>query len=238
MAQSETTTSFQWVRPPRQSRSQESLERILDAAEQVISERGFDQATVAEIVRRANSSVGAFYGRFKEKDALLRCLHERFCEEAFATVDAVLDPERWRGESIGQILTETVPFLVDAYRQRGGMFAAFMVRATYDPSFTESWASVGAHLVDRFRTLLLERCDEIDHPNPRLAIEFGLQMMLCTLDEMALFRDVEPAGGLTLFDERLPEQLATMFLRYLGVPHSAIAKQRGETSETPNNGSE
>jgi len=216
MAQTESTptASFQWVRPPRQSRSQESLERILDAAEQVISEKGFDQATVAEIVRLANSSVGAFYGRFKEKDALLRCLHERFCEEAFATADAVLDPDRWRGQSIRQILSETIPFMVDAFRQRGGLIAAFIVRATYDPSFTQAWNSLGCHLTERFRTLLLERRSEIRHPDPSLAIEFGLQMILCTLDEMALFREVD-AVGLSLFDARLPEQLSKMLLAFL-----------------------
>lgn len=220
MAQTETASAFQWVRPPRQSRSQESLERILDAAEQVISEKGFDQATVAEIVRLANSSVGAFYGRFKEKDALLRCLHERFCEEAFATADAVLDPDRWHGKGIAQIFAETTPFLVDAFRQRGGLIAAFIVRATYDPGFTEAWASLGQHLTAKFRTLLLERADEIRHPDPALAVEFGLQMVLCTLDEMALFREVEGAG-LCLVDDRLPQEMSRMLLTYLGVEPSS-----------------
>ena len=69
---------LEWVRRPMQERSQRTLERILSAAETLILEVGFEGATVAEIVRRADSSVGAFYTRFKDKDALLRCLIDRF----------------------------------------------------------------------------------------------------------------------------------------------------------------
>jgi AcrR family transcriptional regulator len=46
-------------RPPQQQRSKESLERILDAAESLIRERGFDSMTVAEVVQRSGSSVGS-----------------------------------------------------------------------------------------------------------------------------------------------------------------------------------
>jgi len=213
---SRAVIEFQWVRPPRQSRSQESLERILDAAEAVISAKGFDQATVAEIVRQANSSVGAFYGRFKEKNSLLRCLHKRFCEEAFATADAVLSPQRWQGASIAEILNEVVPFLVDAYRQRKGLISAFIIHATSDPGFSEAWTSLSKHLSQRFRALLLERSEEIHHQEPRLAIDFGLQMLLCILDELALCGDLD-ASGLKLPDDQLPAELTRMFLRYLGI---------------------
>ena len=84
---SRTLNKVEWVKPTHQARSQETLERILEAAEELVSERGFDNATVSEIVRRANSSVGAMYARFNDKDSLLVCLHERFCEQALATAD-------------------------------------------------------------------------------------------------------------------------------------------------------
>ena len=65
---------LRWVRPPQQARSQETLHRILDAAEVLVAEKSFEDASVSEIVRRANSSVGAFYARFEDKDAVLRVL--------------------------------------------------------------------------------------------------------------------------------------------------------------------
>src|SRR2546430_7916872 len=65
-------------RPPQQTRSQETLDRILDAAERVLDEKSFTEATLAEIMERAGVTVGAFYRRFPDKDALLHLLDERF----------------------------------------------------------------------------------------------------------------------------------------------------------------
>ena len=64
----------QFFRPPQQSRSRETLDRILDAAEQVLAEKAFGEATLAEIMDRAGVTVGAFYRRFPDKNALLRHL--------------------------------------------------------------------------------------------------------------------------------------------------------------------
>ena len=47
---------LQWVRPPQQARSQETLERLLDAAETLIAEKGFEDTPVAEVASRAGSS--------------------------------------------------------------------------------------------------------------------------------------------------------------------------------------
>ena len=46
-------------RPPQQTRSQETLDRILDAAERVLEEKSFTEATLAEIMERAGVTVGA-----------------------------------------------------------------------------------------------------------------------------------------------------------------------------------
>ena len=91
-----------WIRPPRQARSQETLDRILDAAEALVAEKGFEDSPVSEIVQRAESSVGAFYARFHDKEGLLHALYERYYEEAVATTDATLAPDRWEGAEIGR----------------------------------------------------------------------------------------------------------------------------------------
>ena len=95
---------LEWVRPPRQARSQETLERILDAAEALVTEKGFEDSPVAEIVARADSSVGAFYARFHDKEGLLHALYERYFSEAVATTDAALAPERWQGASVAELI--------------------------------------------------------------------------------------------------------------------------------------
>ena len=53
----EPATSY---RVPQQKRSKESLERLLDAAEEQIRAEGIGSLTIANVVGRAGLSVGAF----------------------------------------------------------------------------------------------------------------------------------------------------------------------------------
>jgi AcrR family transcriptional regulator len=206
----------EWVRPTHQARSQETLERILVAAEELVSEVGFDNATVADIVRRAKSSVGAMYARFNDKDSLLVCLHERFCEQALATAEVALEAERWAGASIADIFAAALPFLVHTYRLKRGLIRAFIVRGSTDHEFAERAGRVGREISARLIALLEARRDEIRHPNPTLAVDFGLRMTFDTLDQETLYFDIRRTT-IQLTPEQLGEELTRAFLSYLGV---------------------
>ena len=71
---------MQGVQAPRQARSQRTFDNLLDAAEDLLNEKSFLELSINEIVSRAGSSVGSFYARFDDKDALLRCLSERLAD--------------------------------------------------------------------------------------------------------------------------------------------------------------
>jgi AcrR family transcriptional regulator len=51
--------------------------QILDAAERVFAERGFDKARMDDIVQESGLSKGALYWYYKSKDALIRALLDR-----------------------------------------------------------------------------------------------------------------------------------------------------------------
>jgi AcrR family transcriptional regulator len=206
----------EWVKPTHQARSQETLERILDAAEEIIGERGFDNATVSEIVRRAKSSVGALYARFNDKDSLLACLHERFCEQALATSDAALDPARWEGASIAEIFGTAIPFLVQVYDMKRDLIRAFIVRGTIDGRFAERGSRVSRLVAEKLIALLMARRNEIRHPDPQLAVDFGLRMTFDMLDQATFWADV-PRTTITYTQAQLAEELTRAFLSYLGV---------------------
>lgn len=64
-------------RTPRQSRSQETVEVILQATAQVLAEHGYAKASTNRIAKRAGVSVGSLYQYFPNKDALFKALIER-----------------------------------------------------------------------------------------------------------------------------------------------------------------
>src|SRR5690606_7338328 len=96
-SKSKAPPAIEWVRPPVQDRSQRTLLRLLEATAQLLEERSFEDVGVTDIVKRAHSSVGAFYARFASKDAVLHSLHERYDEESRATAERALDTETWEG---------------------------------------------------------------------------------------------------------------------------------------------
>jgi len=55
-----------------QDRSRETLRRIVEAAEEVFAEHGYDRTTAAKIISRAGIGHGTFWLYFRNKDDLLR----------------------------------------------------------------------------------------------------------------------------------------------------------------------
>jgi AcrR family transcriptional regulator len=80
-----------WVQPPAQGRSERTFFRFLDAAEGLLAKRHWHEVSVQQIVKKADASVGSFYNRFADKDALLHCLDDRLGEECEATIEGLIN---------------------------------------------------------------------------------------------------------------------------------------------------
>lgn len=209
-------TRIRWIRPPRQARSAATQQRLLDAAEALVAEKSFAEASVAEISRRAGFSVGAFYSRFRDKHALLHCLEERFLVEASATVEAALDPARWVGASIPEIAEEVIAFLVQMYRERFAILREFLGHSITDPEVGMRTERLVQTMCERLSALLLQRAAEMSHPDPATATRFACRLLLGVLKEAVLF-GAYGAYGVPRSDEKLSQELTRAFLGYLGV---------------------
>lgn len=66
---------------PRQRRSAETVDRILDAAARIFDERGYRATTTNHVAAEAGVSVGSLYQYFPNKDALLVALAEHHIDE-------------------------------------------------------------------------------------------------------------------------------------------------------------
>lgn len=229
-AEQQAHALLEWIRPPQQARTRESLNRLLDVAESLIAKNGFDSTGIVEIAQHAGSSVGGFYRRFRDKEALLHALHERFCEEARATADAALDPARWDGTPTAEVLTEFSAFLVQIYRERAGLLRAFLLRGGDDVAVRERSDRLFEYLADRLRILLRGRRHEVMHPNPALAASFGLHVVIGTLNHIV---QSQPAA-LRLSDHRLANELGRVFRAYLGAVSSRSLSHRRSHRVTRN----
>ncbi len=218
---------LQTVNGPKQARSERTLARLLAAAESLIKEKGHAAVSIPEIARRAGSSVGGFYARFRDKDELLRALEERHFIELLQRVETLADAKRWEHASTVEIVEAAVAELVTSTRERRHMIAAFLVRAIEDPVIREGGLRFRRQVEERISALLLLRRAEMTHPDPALAIDLGIQTAFALMQQHVLIEETQIAGR-PLSDDELRRELATMFLRYVGIaPQPPRPARRG-----------
>lgn len=70
-------------RQPKQARSLERVHQILDAAEQLFIEFGYEHTTTRAIATRAEVPVGSLYQFFPDKEAIVRALADRYFEQEY-----------------------------------------------------------------------------------------------------------------------------------------------------------
>jgi AcrR family transcriptional regulator len=215
-----TICSVQWANPAAQVRSQQTYERILDATEALMAKRRFADITVGDIVRKAKSSVGAFYTRFPDKDALLGCLYERHRQARVDWIDKLLAPENWEGCSLAGILREVLPLIVVGYRREQGLMRVLLERASQEMRFRETWNQLGKHIVLRVQELVRLRRHEVSHPDPDVGVACGLSILFSTMALRIQFNEIDdPATDV------ITQELIRMLSAYMGIQLPALAQE-------------
>jgi AcrR family transcriptional regulator len=213
---------LEWVRPPQQARSHRTLERILDAAEELFGQRGFEGTTVAEIARAAQSSVGALYARFADKEALLRCVFERIFQQGVATVEEVTRPQRWVAVPTSDMLHMALRFLVQVYRERRRLLTAFA--STPIPEIHSYSSRMGEVITNQVVALFQYRSEVGTVADLPRAVGFCVWMILASLQARAL-HDFE--DGPPLSDDEIAAEATQMFMSYLGMSYPATGDLKG-----------
>jgi AcrR family transcriptional regulator len=75
------------------SRAEQRVQRLLDAAFDLIDERGTTEFTIQEVVERSKQSLRGFYQYFEGKDELLFALLEETIRESAADIREAVDSE-------------------------------------------------------------------------------------------------------------------------------------------------
>ena len=122
--------SERWALPATQARSRATRERLLEAAEIVFAEKGYDGARLSDIARQAGCSVGAVYFRFKDKSALFSAIAESFTEDARAGLSGLLGGTQNDSE---QLLRAFVTATAVNFRKHRGLFRAIVERGIEHP---------------------------------------------------------------------------------------------------------
>lgn len=107
-------------RKPRQERSLQRREEILQTTAMLLEQVGFDDLTTILIAKEMNISVGSLYHYFPNKQAILYALGEHWLQEQTQALD---DIAAWELEAmdLATFVDRSFPRMLAVYREQRGM---------------------------------------------------------------------------------------------------------------------
>jgi AcrR family transcriptional regulator len=205
------------------------MNRLADAAVELMGEVGVEGTTVAAIVERAGSSVGSFYARFPGKDDLIRYVRAQVWADARTRWDGALDGQAWDELPLSALLEGVVGLLLRTFRvdfQRRGVLGGELGS---DVEAARHLQDFHHHLLVTVTPLILTRREEMTHPAPEEAVEFGYR---CVVGGIREFMEVEvamtaSAQGPPQPPKELGPDLARLWLGYLNPGSGGEGEGRG-----------
>ncbi len=177
MTEDRWLSDLHWRRESRQTRGEKTQAALLDAAEELIVEKGLEGTSIADVAKRAGSSVGSVYHHFKDKRALLYALFHRMTQAVADQSKQAADPARWDGASVRDLVEGYVDFRLQQRREVGVSKAATALVMANDPELKSYMAKIKLEGSQALLALILDRRSEIRHPNPEFATRFVIDQI-------------------------------------------------------------
>ncbi len=200
---------------PKQERSRKSMNQMLEAAEALLEEKTWQELTVQDVVSQAGTSIGAFYGRFRDKEGLLHALDERYFEAIIDRIETAVSDPIWQTLSLAETVQRLAELVVAMLGQGQGVMRTLILQArlTPDTRFREREARLMESLPPLMALVLAHR-KQIAHDDVETAVHFGFIQLFFTAREMVIWPHV--AAAMPYQNMALVNALAHAYLGYLG----------------------
>ena len=211
-------------------------DELLDVAQRLFGQNGYDATSVNHIIAELGVSKGAFYHYFDSKEDLVEALACRFARETAAQTDALLrDPAQ-------DAFSKLTAFLFTMRRHKVENVSE--LRATFEPLFRaenlQLYEKTQRAVFDVVRPILARIIVEgvheqtFDTPDPQSAAETILHLLTGNRDQLTELYYTSDARQFRALAERLHGKMrymATVIDRILGLPEGAIELADRETFE-------
>lgn len=176
------------IRAPAQARSQETMDKILAATEELLAERPFERITIQDVAQHSGTGVSSIYARFRDKQALVLGLHAQLREGVLQCLSELSDPERWKDTATENIVASVIPVCVKWYRTHGPLVRAAL--SIDEPELRERQAASLKFAASKFTALLAPRYPT--HPEAlEAAIDGAVRMVASVMYVSLIFGGVQ-----------------------------------------------
>ena len=206
-----TADTVNGVRPAQQARSKKRRDDLLDAGLGLLRQKSLDELTIQEIAKSCDSSVGAFYSRFTNKEGFFKALQSREVEKTRVRFRGGLSGEVMRPLTPRQRVQQFVETVVREVRNMQGILYASLKHESVQP---DSWTPHHSSSVILAELAVQWLCKESEQPVSEEKVKIAAQLIFGVLVDAMLHRP----GPIQLEDPELTVELGIMMSRYLLIP--------------------
>ncbi|HMG34777.1 MAG TPA: TetR/AcrR family transcriptional regulator [Blastocatellia bacterium] len=198
---------------PKQARSKQTKEKIVQAAIKLFEERGYEKTTSNDIAAEAGVSVGSFYVYFTDKRQLLLTIFDRVADELYNSVFMKMQAEQLFDSDIGLHIRDAVSSSIIDKEKRAGLHRVFGEMMHRDAEFGLRVKKAMERSQDKLRELIsLAKKAGLTWDIDVAAAAFLVQRVVFDLSQ-------DYVSGFVQFDEaRAIDALAQMIERYIFKP--------------------
>ena len=205
------------VRPPRQQRSREAWQRVLDAGVAILEGGGYDAFTIAAVCERARVAPPAIYARTAGKDALFLAVYEHGIAGLTAEQRVFDDAARWAGLAPDALVRAAVAELVGIPLRHQPFLRAVVLISAAHAEVQRRGSRYGRALGDQFVEVLRPAMDAVAHADPERPVRACFESTFAaTIIRVAYGPDFASAAPRT--DDEFVVDMAEMAARYLLAP--------------------
>lgn len=200
-------------RAPVQQRSIESMNRMLDAGEQLFYEGGSPALTLEAVIERAETSTGSFYARFGDMRGFLDAMHERVLGMLAAEFQPVFDKaarEEVLEDSLRTLLTEGFE-VVHRHRAQTYFFA---VGNSHDPQWREMGAQFSHRMSEAMAQIMKAYLPKSSSAREKRRIEMAVRMIIAATFQQIMF-DQDEISRISMSQKAVASEIAAMISGYL-----------------------
>src|SRR5262252_8286748 len=199
---------------PKQERSKQTKEKIVQAAVRLFQERGYERTTSNEIASAAGVSVGSFYVYFTDKRHLLLTIFDRVSDELFKNIFHNLTAEHLFEPELKPLIRQAVAQAIADKQKRAGLHRVIYELVLKDSEFAGRHKAAMQRGNTKLRELIsLAKKAGLTHDDLDVdAASFMVQRVVFDISQ-------DYVAGAVEFDmERAIDSLTDMIDRYLYKP--------------------
>jgi AcrR family transcriptional regulator len=191
--------------PRRQARGQRRIDQLLDAADMVFAQVGYERATTNAICEHAGVSPGTLYQFFPNKQAIAEALAARYLQRLPDTHRAAFDVASAHGP-LAELISHVVDPFISLHLQGPGL-EALLTGSVISDELTASIDGLKQHVEKSLAALFLARCPNTNRAEINRAAATSVQLVKAFLHSAVTGTPKQRKEGI--------QELKTVLFQYL-----------------------